>query len=128
MRSSPPLRLLEIRQKQLIKIIFPGDHRRIFSTAVCTPLHCGIEFFACGYQLHLIDLIPQFPTCLTERAKRIFRLLRGQQLFSQLRLLERAVLEFLQQIDHICHLNLPSFHTFPTYTYRRYFAATSRNR
>ena len=52
---------LQTCKKELIKIIFPFQLRRVLSSAIGTSLHRCMKFFPGTDHIHFIELISQFP-------------------------------------------------------------------
>ena len=51
---------LQSCKKQLVKVIFPFQHRRILAAPVCASPHGCISLFPCRDQIHIINLISKF--------------------------------------------------------------------
>ena len=64
--------LLKACEEKFIEIVFPCKLRRVFTSTVGTSSHGSIKFFSGCDQIHLINLISQFPTLRAESGKWLF--------------------------------------------------------
>ena len=64
--------ILQAGEEEFIEVVFPSKLRRVFTSTVGTSSHSSIKFFSGCDQIHLINLISQFPTLRTESGKRLF--------------------------------------------------------